>query len=694
MDSTNQNRKSTFLYLFSLTLSVIGFVNCNQLSGLIGNSALEKELQDTRTLALLGLVKPGETSNTCNGNNGNGNGSGNCTGNGNPIDNPNNNAGGIPSEPLIPPPEPLKNIWASLSNLPRFFSSSTSQTIGDKIYIFGNQDVGRTGSAAYSYDTVTSRWNKLKDMPESRFGSSSATIGNKIYILGGLGYYYGVSYDPPPYCAQQIFSICLQYIDPPPQYGYLTRNVNSVYIYDTSTDTWTKGAEMLMSSSFHSSIAFNGKIYLFSQGIVDVYDSVTNQWSRLLTNSPILSYYSIQVYQDKFYFFAGYSNLNSNFNNVFEFNPATLTFSQKTNMPTTRIYAVTAVVGDKIYVLGGNYYYNSRAIEEYTPSTNSWTVKPSLPEGANLSYAMGGYANGRIYGIGGWYSVVAYYDPVAETSTHLKVRMGQARNSFASAIYNDKYFVFGGYGGGTSSSWIETYDMNTNSWSKIGDLANAKHGFKAAVIGNKIYLVGGIRGTTSLSEVEIYDPATGTFTAGTPLDTPRAYLSLCVNNDKLYAIGGNNGNTLLNTIEEFDPKTNQWSYKRTMTSARTETACTFHENNLYVFGGRTGDSSYTTTVESYNPQSDSWSLHSPMNTARALFDVVKLRGRIYAIGGWSGGSLAQVEKYDPNLEQWIPEYPMNSARHGTSAIAPDTNRIIVVGGQNGNIQLDTAEVFY
>lgn len=690
MDQAIQKRKSPFLYLPCLFLILVGFVKCNQFTG---NPALEQELQNTQTLALLGLVKPGDTSNHCNGNNGNGNG-GNCTGNGNPIDNPNNNTGGIPSEPLIPPQEPLKNIWASLSNLPRYFGYSTSQVIGDKIYIFGNNDIGMNGANVYSYDTVSAQWNKLKNMPQPRYAASSAKIGNKIYILGGAEYYYTMTYDPPPYCAQQILTVCLQTVDPPPQYGYAARDVKSLFIYDTLTDTWTTGADLLMSTSYHSSIAYDGKIYLFKEGKVDVYDTSSNQWSRLLTNSPITSLYSIQIYQGKFYFFGGYSVGYSYFNNVFEFNPDTLTFAQKTNMPTSRLYTVTALVGDKIYVMGGNDYTNYRVIEEYSPNTNSWTVKPSLPESARLTYGMGGYANGRIYGLAGWYSVVAYYDPVTESSTHLKVTMGQSKEVFASAIYNDKYYVFGGFNGAISTNWIEAYDLNTNSWSKIGELANGKHGFKAAVLGNKIYLVGGIRGTSSLSEVEIYDPVTGTTTAGPSLDTPRAYLSLCVNNGKLYAVGGNNGNTLLNTIEEFDPQANKWAYKRTMTSARTETACAYHNNKLYIFGGRTGDASYTTTVESYNPQSDSWSLHSPMNTARALFDVVKLRGRLYAIGGWSGGSLAQVEKYDPDLEQWIPEYPMNSARHGSSAIAPDTNRIIVVGGQNGNAYLNTAEVFY
>ncbi|WP_167481395.1 Kelch repeat-containing protein [Leptospira kemamanensis] len=679
MDVTNQKRKFSILNLAYLIVMATGLIQCGVVSEFMGNPALEKELKDTQTLALLGLIKPGEVQ-TIN--------------NGTPIENPNNNSGTDPNSiaPLTPPPEPLKNIWATLSNLPRNFAHSTSQTIGDKIYIFGSTGIG--DNTVYSYNTVTAQWNKLKNMPSARYGATSARIGNKIYVLGGYEYVYQMTYDPPPYCANQLLWHCFQWVDPPPQYGYVANARNSMFIYDTVTDTWTTGAPMLVSSSFHSSVGYNGKIYLFRDGSVDVYDASSNQWNLLLTNSPIRFHYSIQVFDDKFYFLGGYSNVNGYFNNVFEFDPETLTFRQMTNMPTNRTLVVTALVGDKIYVMGGHENEHSLVVEEFSPDTNSWTAKTSLPQGAFLNRGVGGYANNRFYGIGGYSNVVVYYDPANDTTTHLKVLMNFSRYYFASAVYNNKYYVFGGNINGYAINGIESLDLVSNSWSNQGNLPNAKFGHKAAILGNKIYLVGGMRNGSAQAEVEIYDPETGSITPGTPMDTPRTYHSLCVNNGKMYAVGGNNGSTILNSIEEYDPATDKWTYKRTMTSARTETACAFHENKLYVFGGRIGDSNYTASVESYNPASDSWTLHKPMNTQRSLFDVVKLRGRIYAIGGWNSGSMSQVEKYDPTLEQWIPEYPMNSVRYGHSAIAPDPNRIIVVGGHNGSNSLNSAEEFY
>ncbi|WP_167482630.1 Kelch repeat-containing protein [Leptospira kanakyensis] len=682
MENIRKIFKNSLKLAIILLWGFLSFTQCNQVNGLLGNDGLEKELQTTQLLALIGVAKPPEIRYE--------------NGTGNPDTPPPNNTGSNNSStaPLTPAPEPLKNIWATLSNLPRSFRYPTTQTIGDKIYLFGNDVYGNlTDGNAYSYNTVTAQWTKLKNMPGPRYGSSSAVVGNKIYVLGGYEYVYQLQYDQAPYCVNQLLWHCFQWYDPPPVYGYTAHARNSLYIYDTLTDTWTTGAPMLDVTNFNSSIAYDGKVYSFYRGKVDVYDPSSNQWNQLLSNSPIYNYYTVQEYNQKFYFFAGTTSTWS-FSSVYEFDPTNLTFTQKTNIPTPRIFATSMVLNGKIYVMGGHEGQNARVIEEYTPDTNSWAVKASLPIYGDLNRGVGGYANGRFYGLGGYNNVVVYYDPANDTTTHLKVLMNQARYYFASAIYENKFYVFGGHNGSSSLTWIEALDLTTNSWSKVGELPNGKHGFKAAVLGNKIYLVGGNRGSSTLSEVEIFDPATGNISTGTPIDTPRQHHSLCVNNGKMYAVGGNNGNTILNTVEEFDPVTNKWVYKRAMTTARADSACIFHDEKLYVIGGRMPSTGYTAQVESYNPVSDSWAMHQRMNYARGLFDVVKLRGRIYAIGGYNNGVTNQVEKYDPSLEQWIPEYSMNLSRYGHSAIAPDTNRIIVVGGSDGPNYFNNAEEFY
>ena len=50
-------------------------------------------------------------------------------------------------------------------------------------------------------------------------------------------------------------------------------------------------------------------------------------------------------------------------------------------MPTARTYHMTAEVDNKIYAIGGYSFTGGylKVVEEYNPSTNTWTTKASMP---------------------------------------------------------------------------------------------------------------------------------------------------------------------------------------------------------------------------------------------------------------------------------------------------------------------------
>lgn len=677
------SKKKKYSRLLFLNLCAIVALNCSNAGDLIGNSKLEKELGESRTIALLGLLKPSDVVYLPS------------------PDGDDTNVSNVNPEPntsvtIEPPLPPLKNIWSSLTNVPRRYVHSASGTIGNRVFIFAPySEAGNiTDGNAHSFNMVTYQWTKLKNMPGPRTGSSSATIGNKIYIFGGWEYVYEFINDPPPYCVNQVLWHCFEWIDPPPVYGNRPYPRANTYIYDTTTDTWTIGAPMRQSYPHHQAIAVGGKVYLFGNSAVDVYDPVANQWQNIQTNTPISSANALTEMNGKIYSFGGIVIGTGDRNRVFEFDPVNLTWTPKTNIPTPRAYAVSTVYEGKIYVMGGLGNSDGRVVEVFDPVANSWTVRTPLPEGAFLIRGIGAQANGKFFAIGGMNSILSYYDLENNTSTQINVLMNTARNYFASTVYDGKYYVFGGFNG-SALSGIEVLDLGSYNWTTAGNLPSPKFAQKAAVLSNKIYIVGGNNGSSTLNTVDVFDPETGTFSTAAPLQTPRQHHSLCVNAGKLYAVGGSNTQSggILNSVEEYDPETNQWVYRRTMSSARSQTACIFHNEEMYVFGGY--DGSYITTVESYNPSADSWSLRKPMSFPRGLFEVVKLRDRIYAVGGHNNSTTtAQVEKYFPHLEQWVPEYSMNSPRYGHSVIAPDNNRMIVVGGHNGSVYLRSSEEFY
>ena len=101
------------------------------------------------------------------------------------------------------------------------------------------------------------------------------------------------------------------------------------------------------------------------------------------------------------------------------------TWTRKADMPTPRFGMATAVVNDKIYVVGGNATETARlnsralaAVEEYDPATDTWTRKRDLPTpGGYLTLSAPG-VDGRLYLIGGGNPGAArvdIYDPVPDT---------------------------------------------------------------------------------------------------------------------------------------------------------------------------------------------------------------------------------------------------------------------------------------
>ena len=81
-----------------------------------------------------------------------------------------------------------------------------------------------------------------------------------------------------------------------------------------------------------------------------------------------------------------------------------------------------------------------------------------------------------------------------------------ARHGGASAVVNQKIYVFGGY----RSNFIpqtdsHVYDPATNAWSAIAPMPDAVTHAQAAVIGTRVYLGGGELGDGSQQQRELLD---------------------------------------------------------------------------------------------------------------------------------------------------------------------------------------------
>jgi N-acetylneuraminic acid mutarotase len=322
--------------------------------------------------------------------------------------------------------------------------------------------------------------------------------------------------------------------------------------YGQGTGNWSTATPMKRGWEEMVAGAINGTIYIVSgyvqypKGItgasslpewrpVDIaerYDPVKGS-TALKNKLPSPVHHAAAVaFSGKIYLFGGFLHPEmlggwSSVANAWAFDPQTESWSARAPMPTPRGGAHAAVVGNKIYVIGG--YATSahrggaigmdtRANEEYDPATDRWIEKQPMPTPRN-HHAVG-VIDGKIYVAGGrigapftgsssHIKVMEVYDPIKDIWAR-RPPMPTARSGLAYGVIDDKLFVIGGEDEkGTVHKVTEAYDPKTERWIKYPDMPIAKHGPAFVTMGRKIYILSGnIRGGggSQVPSVEVFEP--------------------------------------------------------------------------------------------------------------------------------------------------------------------------------------------
>jgi N-acetylneuraminic acid mutarotase len=283
----------------------------------------------------------------------------------------------------------------------------------------------------------------------------------------------------------------------------------------------------------------------------------------------------------------------------------------KEDMLTARESPTSAVVNDKIYVIGGWDSHNElNTVEEYDSATNAWITKANLP---TPRYApTSSVIDGKIYVIGGRdysgtsYSTVELYDPATNTWS-TKSSMPTARGFLTSSVVDGKIYVIGGVdSNGNRRDTVEAYDPLSNSWTSKTSMSTARFGLTSSAVNNKIYAIGGgiPYSPVTFNIVEEYDPITDTWTIKTPMPTTRGYLASSVVNDKIYAIGGRDSDEIcLTVVEEYDPLSDTWiTGFEDMPTERYLLTTSVVDGKVYAIGGTNKDYYGASFNEEYTPR--------------------------------------------------------------------------------------------
>ena len=245
--------------------------------------------------------------------------------------------------------------------------------VGDKFILIG----GRSSDTKYVeiYDPATNAWTQGALHPMEMHHFQAVELDGLIYVIGA---FTG---------------------DFPIEVG-----IRSIFIYDPSTDQWHQGPEMPSTRIRGSaaSIAYEGKIYVLS-GLIDghraghvtwfdVFDPSTNTWIQLPDAPRARDHFHIDLWGDKIVVTAGrrskYDNggLHSALEDsidVYDFSDSAWT-TLPTLLPTVRAGASAAIIGDEVFVIGGESGSQQAAYVE-TEGLNllnyTWTTYDPLIEG-------------------------------------------------------------------------------------------------------------------------------------------------------------------------------------------------------------------------------------------------------------------------------------------------------------------------
>lgn len=273
--------------------------------------------------------------------------------------------------------------------------------LGDRIIVAGgvlSQSPGFTDHVE-AYDVKTDRWTTLAPLPEGRHHIALAESGGKIYGIGGFS---GAIPD--------------------------WRAHATVFIYDAQANRWSAGPPLPQARAEGVVASVKENIY-FIGGRVPA--------------SPAAAHISAHV--------------DTSRGEVLDVRSGR--WERIPDAPSARNSAAAAVIGDKIYVVGGRQMVrqadgrqrpvNVATLEVYDPAAKRWETRAPMPQ------AQGGLAaaavGGKLYAFGG--------EQFVPTSK-----------------------VFG-------DAWV--YDPATDRWSALPPMPAPRHGHGAAAIGNRIFLVGG-----------------------------------------------------------------------------------------------------------------------------------------------------------------------------------------------------------
>ena len=243
---------------------------------------------------------------------------------------------------------------------------------------------------------------------------------------------------------------------------------------------------------------------------------------------------------------------------------------------------------------------------------------------------------GRIYVLGGMsgergndLDTLEIYDPVANAWSH-GPHLPTAVSSLRAAAIGSTLFAVGGslHSGEVAQAWRLSIGSRESSWEPAPPLHIARIGHGLAALGQRLVVAGGLTRGEPTSDVELYDSDRTVWSPAAPLPEPRFNLSLVALGNKLYALGGSGPDRRPTTsVFLFDPAADRWTTGPSLPQPLSNFGAAVLSGRLHVLLHK--------HHFALSPGDANWPLHPPMPTSRHGQAVAAVNGALYAIAGCS-----------------------------------------------------------
>jgi N-acetylneuraminic acid mutarotase len=256
--------------------------------------------------------------------------------------------------------------------------------------------------------------------------------------------------------------------------------------------------------------------------------------------------------------------------------------------------AMTALNG-ALYLVGGdsvNDYddWPVSGLVSYDPGSDTWTPRAPMPDArSNLGAAVVG---GKLYAMGGSDNAALHdlwmYDPALDAWT-AKASVPTSRSYLAVAALDGLIYAAGGVTtDGEPSGTVEVYDPATDQWSQAAPLITPRFGFALVAANGKLYAMGGAALSPSL-DVDEFDPATNSWRSRAAMPEASAEIAAAFVGGRIIVLGGSglygNGVDALVRCRAYDPTVDSWQSCPPMHFARRGASAATLNGALYVAGG-------------------------------------------------------------------------------------------------------------